>query len=609
MIEIINEVSNAESDNQDLLRRSQQPPLPHRLTRTGKSDRYDIYPTFNIGSGKIFYGYESLAAWLLQYPLVIIEGFSGVWWNQVQAQLELSISKLGKTVKCIQMTRFLKPSAEIQELVAPFLGTRDAVWGTRTTLEISNFFQEERLKGYRPEGGCDCEVVLGPGAALLHPDAPVIYLDVPKNEIQYRMRAGSVTNLGVTESDEPAFMYKQYYFVDWVVLTAHRDQLTSRISIYGDVQWENMVNWIRTEDLRGALGALAKSVLRVRPWFEPGAWGGQWMKERFAGLNQDVVNYAWSFELIVPENGLVLQSDSFLLEIPFNLLMATHAREVLGRHVEYFGTEFPIRFDFLDTWEGGNLSIQCHPTLNYIRTHFGERITQDETYYILDSKPGAKVFLGFQQDVDPVGFREALERSKTMGEKIRITDYVQEFNANKHDLFLIPNSTVHSAGADNLVLEISSTPYIFTFKMYDWLRLDLNGEPRAINIEHAFNNLNFDRQGEQVTKELISKPVLIEQHKDAQVWHLPTHSEHFYDVHRLEFEEEITVYTQDSCHVLMLVEGQSVTVVSDRSSEDFQYAETFVIPAAVQRYRIINNGPGKARVIKAFIKNSIDNLK
>ncbi len=59
---------------------------------------------------------------------------------------------------------------------------------------------------------------------------------------------------------------------------------------------------------------------------------------------------------------------------------------------------------------------------------------------------------------------------------------------------------MHSAGINNLVLEISATPYIFTIKMYDWVRLDLNGEPRAINIEHAFNNLNFSRQGKTVTE-------------------------------------------------------------------------------------------------------------
>jgi len=180
---------------------------------------------------------------------------------------------------------------------------------------------------------------------------------------------------------------------------------------------------------------------------------------------------------------------------------------------------------------------------------------------------------------------------------------VQCHKAEKHDLFLIPNGTVHSAGAQNLVLEISATPYIFTFKMYDWLRLDLNGRPRPINIGHAFKNLDFSRKGEKVQQELISKPSILFQKDDLTCYHLPTHKEHFYDVHRLDFDSVAEVETKNVCHVLMLVEGESVTVTTaDGSTMSFQYAETFVIPAASRSYKIVNNANRQAKVIKAFLK-------
>lgn len=570
---------------------------------------YDIYPAHPLGSGKIKTGYDSLATWIAAHPVVLIEGFSGVHWNEVQIELEEALRKTGRNVTWIKASDYLKPEAEVEGLVAPFLGERDAVWGTRTNLRLEDFFQLDRLKSIAKPEGAHLTIVIGTGAVLVGWEAPVIYLDVPKNEIQYRMRAGSVTNLGRQTPSDPAFMYKQCYFVDWVVLNQHKAAIRNRIRIQGDVQWENSIAWVFWEDLTAGLQHLGSTVLRVRPWFEPGAWGGQWMKERIAGLAPEVVNYAWSFELIVPENGIVFESDGWLLEVPFDLLMLEDNRKILGRHAAFFGAEFPIRFDFLDTWEGGNLSIQCHPSLPYIRENFGERITQDETYYILDCQENAVVYLGFQDGLDPKEFREKLEESKQAGKPVAIEKYVQALPAHKHDLFLIPSGTVHSAGANNLVLEISATPYIFTFKMYDWLRLDLNGEPRAINIEHAFNNLRFERQGERVQEELVSHPRLLEHTPEMELWHLPTHAAHFYDVHRLEFDSTVSVETGDSCQVLMLVEGTSVELEVGGEKHRFQFAETFVVPAAAQQFTLTNQGSGRARVVKAFLKDSIDQLK
>lgn len=105
--------------------------------------------------------------------------------------------------------------------------------------------------------------------------------------------------------------------------------------------------------------------------------------------------------------------------------------------------------------------------------------TQDETYYILDSRQNPQVYLGFQENIRPEEFGEVLKQSQAEGKTIDIEKYVQKFPAHKHDLFLIPNGTVHASGKNCMVLEISSAPYIFTFKMYDWLRLDLNGKPRS----------------------------------------------------------------------------------------------------------------------------------
>ena len=586
------------------IRRTSQFLMPVRLNNNNiTQDEYNVYPVRSLGGGKIFNGYHSLAQYIIGKKTVIIDGYAGVLWDIIKTSLNEYFIANGLTVNWIETSAYLKPAQVVETLIEPFLGAPDAVWGTKCTLSLHDLYELNKLTEQLPNVAADINIVIGPGAVLSGWDAPVIYIDLPKNELQFRMRAGAITNLGASEANEPFYMYKRFYFVDWVLLNNYKKQILDKIAIIADGQWANDINWMYKADLIDGLDQLSQSVIRVRPWFEPGAWGGHWIREHIKNINKDVVNYAWSFELIVPENGLVFESDGYLLEVSFDFLMFNNQQEVLGIHAQKFGDEFPIRFDFLDTYDGGNLSIQCHPKLKYIQDNFGETITQDETYYILDCKDNAEVYLGFQDNIQPEEFRSVLETSQRENKEVEITNYVQAHEAKKHDLFLIPNGTVHSAGANNLVLEISATPYIFTFKMYDWLRLDLDGNPRPINIEHAFNNLNFERKGEKVQAELISRQEVIQQGEGWQLVHVPTHQEHFYDVHRMEFDKEITIEIHNQCHVMMLVEGSAITIKTANGTEQtFAYAETFVVPAAAQSYTLTNLGKNRAKVIKAFLK-------
>lgn len=582
-------------------RRSLQPRLPKQIGNAYPG--YNIYPFEPLGHGRIFSGYPSLAQWIIRQKQVRLDGYAGIDWNLVRTCLCAALRAEGARVLWYETSAWLKPEEEIETLVSPFLGEPGSVWGTKTTLNMEDLFLQE-WQTWQPHTKKDRIIIIaGPGAGLSGWNTPIIYFDLPKNEIQYRMRAGSATNLGAIRTGSPAEMYKRSYFVDWVVLNRYRRRISKDITLVVDGQREEDPNWTIFDSLRSGLQAMSRDLIRARPWFEPGVWGGQWLKRQIPALSQQEVNYAWSFELIAPENGIIFESDGLLLEIAFDWLMQCESRAILGIDADRFGEEFPIRFDFLDTFGGGNLSIQCHPSLAYIREHFGETITQDETYYILDCKPGAGVYLGFNDDIDPTAFREALGKSQTANEPVDIEKYVQRHPAHKHDLFLIPNRTIHGSGVDNLVLEISATPYIFTFKMYDWMRLDLDGMPRPINIGHAFHNLDFGRKGTKVQETLISKPQILQQEPAMTLEILPTHPEHFYAIHRITLTGSTRIATDDRCHLLMLVEGTHLTVkTSQGRTHLLYYAETFIIPAAAGEYQLINNEPHPIIIIKAFVK-------
>lgn len=579
--------------------------LPPEQWAPPPAGRYDIFPAFDIGPDRVFTGFASLAERIAAAGTVVIDGYIGVLWERFRADLDNALRARGVNATWVWAGTAMRDAEEIERMVEPFLGGDDPLWGTRFTGRLADFFEPAALADLArhrdPAEGL--AVLYGPGAALAGWAGTLVYLDVPKNEIQYRSRAGSAGNLGARAHAPAKEAYKRYYFVDWPALNLHKQELLPAIDIIVDEQRPGNPVWMSGDDLRRALDAMSRNVVRPRPWFEPGPWGGQWIRETMPDLAQEVPNYAWSFEIIAPENGIMISSGGTLLEVSFDMLMFHDAAAMLGEAAERFGTEFPIRFDFLDTVRGGNLSVQCHPRPDYIRRHFGENFTQDETYYILDCVEGARVYLGFQEDIDPDAFRAELERSHREGAVIDIEQYVNSEPASRGDLFLIPNGTIHCSGAGNLVLEISATPYIFTFKMYDWMRRDLDGNLRPLNIARAFDNLYFERRGAQVQRELLSRPRVTAEGDGWRVLHLPTHREMFYDVERLEFSTSIDAETRGACHVMNVVHGSSVMLeTANGMRARFNYAETFIVPAAAGAYRLVNEGPGQAEVVRAFVK-------
>lgn len=588
--------------NKQYMKRNSSQYLIPATKKNISNNSYDIYPAHVVVDAKIEIGYKTLANRLAKEKIIILDGYIGVDWKEVITSLISILEKKGLSIDSFSIMTCLKPESEINSLVEAYLGGNDPVFGRKTTLRLNDYFDKEKISAITSVTDADIKIIYGTGASQSGIDGFLVYFELPKNELQYRMRADSITNLGLSKVKNHKQMYKHFYFVDWVVLNEEKKIVLPKINIIVDQQRQKDPTWMTGNALRNSLSRLSKSYFRVRPWFEPGIWGGQWMKERFSELNQDVPNYAWSFEMIVPENGLVFEKEGVLLEVSFDMLMFQEKDNVLGKAAKRFQHEFPIRFDFLDTFQGGNLSLQCHPKPDYIEKEFGENFTQDETYYILDAGDDAEVYLGFQDGINPTEFEQQLQHCYQTKEILDVEKFVQKIPAKKHDLFLIPHGTIHCSGINNMVLEISATPYIFTFKMYDWQRMDLDGNPRPLNIKRAIENLDYSRQGNNVQETLISKPIVTEFGNNWKKIHLPTHPDHFYEIYRYEFKDEIIIKTLNQCHILMLVEGTTIQLELLEDSQTFNYAETFSIPAATGTYKLLNKGDKMAKVIVSFVK-------
>jgi mannose-6-phosphate isomerase class I len=541
---------------------------------------------------------------------IVVECYTGLHDREILTALRqgLTPDRLVETEKTV----FRSPEA-VDALVAPDLGGKDPVFGRLTRLRMEDFIDPEKRDRLLRERGkwTGLSIIYGPGALLCGEADLVVYADMPRWEGQMRQRRNTVRNLGVGYRDlKPSHQYKRSFFIDWRVCDKLKRETFDRWDYLLDTCREGKPVMISGEAFRAGLKEATRRPFRVVPFFDPGVWGGQWMKE-VCDLPEGPPNYAWCFDCVPEENSLLLGYGDLRVEVPAINLVLRHPEALLGEPVYgRFGAEFPIRFDFLDTMQGQNLSFQVHPSVDYAYEHFGLRYTQDESYYILDAEPDAEVYLGLVDGVDPEAMVEDLKVAAGDPDRpFPDEKHVARYPAKKHDHFLIPAGTCHCSGANSMVLEISHTPYIFTFKMWDWARLDLNGLPRPINLERGVANIAWNRTRSWVRPRLVNA---IEPVAEGDGWReerTGLYRSEAFETRRHWFTGVVPHDTRgESVHVLNLVEGAEAVVESpDGAFAPFvvHYAETFIVPAAVGRYTIRPHGPAKGTecaTVKAFIR-------
>ena len=570
---------------------------------------YDRFPSTKI-TGTILQGWDAVHTLLVECfkvkKVVAVDFYAGVREEEVAGELEL----LSPTL-FINTRNLMKPQDEIKAMTERFM-TDDVLFGYVTNLTLNDYFDAEKLEQARKQvaDATGRVIIVGSGAAMVAPaEATVVYVDMARWEIQQRFRVHEVKALGVdNREDAVSLQYKRGYFNDWRILDRYKASLFGRVDFWLDTHIANEPRLIDKETFFKGIEETVKTPFRVVPFFDPAPWGGQWMKE-VCGLNPEKENYGWCFDCVPEENSLYFEVNGVRFELPSVDLVLLKSRELLGEPVEArFGKDFPIRFDFLDTVGGGNLSVQVHPTTQFIRENFGMYYTQDESYYLLDAKEGASVYLGLKTGIDKNEMIHDL-REAQKGEVVFDTErYVNRLPAKKHDHYLIPGGTVHCSGSEALVLEISSTPNLFTFKLWDWQRLGLDGKPRPINVERGKDVIDWKRDTEYVNKHLANRFTQVAEGDGWREECTGLHPNEFIETHRHWFSKPVTHHTNNSVNVLNLVEGEEAVVESPINAfKPFvvHYAETFIIPASVGEYTIAPYGKSVGQecgTIKAYVR-------
>lgn len=504
---------------------------------------------------------------------------------------------------------FITPS-KMWEMIK-FNITNDRNFGVMSHHQLMDFVDVERMTKLKEsiDKNDDITIVYGVGSSLMGSNDLLIYVDLPRWEVQKRYNTGEYSNWNTNNAGEdPQKMQKQGYFFEWNIADNHKKSLFNQIDYIMDVVDEDKPKMMTFEDYFEALNEIVHQPFSLVPYFAPGIWGGSWMQEKL-GIDHDKQNLAWSFHGVPEENSLLITMGLISFETPANNIVFLFSEEILGSRVfGLFGKNFPIRFNLLDTWGGENLSLQVHPKIDYAQNVFGAHYTQDESYYVLDAGDDAIVYLGVNNGIQKKELMDAFKEASQGTSPFDDEKYIYQRKMNKHDHYLIPSGTIHSSGKNSVVLEISATPNRFTFKLWDWGRVDFDGAPRPINLEHGEANIDIYKDKDWVERELINQFEVINEGSNWIEERTGLHKTEFIETRRFVFWGKTEHETGGSVNVLSLLKGERALITSpDQKFEPFviSYVQTVIIPESIGKYSIEPYGESVGNdfiLIKAYVR-------
>lgn len=561
--------------------------------------------------------------------VVAFDGYVGAEWEQTVNLLSQALKLQKVKVSVYNIADTYKSSAELDELFEEnlkedldkdpvllfgklFNGGYEDIIDNKKIVDL-----EGSLKSAVEGSEKEVIIVYGCGAAIKALRSLydlIFYFDVTPKEVILRAKKGKFANLGDTIARPIKAMLRRCYYVDF--------------ELAGHLRWEMIKNdeidyYIASNDLDNIqlipkvsfaeiTSALVKTPFRCRPVYIEGVWGGHYIKS-LRNLPDNMINAAWVFDLIPLEVSIVVEAGKQLIEMPYFTFVQKEGVQLMGQEcVDKFGGYFPIRFNYDDSYHSsGNMSIQLHSGHKYNVENYGEHGRQDESYYIVATGHGAKTYIGFNEDIDPDDFVAEAKKSEKEFTPVDYQKYINHIDSVPGTQVMLPAGTIHSSGRNQVILEIGSlTIGSYTYKMYDYLRADLDGKPRPIHTYHGENVLAKDRKTNWVKDNLVQDPQLVRNGEGWAEYIVGEHELLYISLRRFEFEKEIEDDTNGKFHVLTLVDGEKVKVQSLDNPElsyTQNYLDVVVVPANMGRYVVKNLGNQPVCIHKTMLKDGFVN--
>ena len=440
----------------------------------------------------------------------------------------------------------------------------------------------------------------------------------PKNSI-LRIRRGEYANLGKNHTGIINRTIRRCYYCDFECAVQNRKELFhNNVPDYYFLDNDpHKLQMLPFEAFADVCAQLVKYPFRAKPCYLEGVWGGTYMK-KLRNLPKEMRNAAWVFDFIPMEVSVVVEAGGELLDINYCSFVHKEGVNLMGQAcVDHFEGYFPIRFNYDDSYHStGNMSVQCHSGGKYNIENYNEFGRQDESYYVVVTGHEAKTFIGFRDDADIPQFFKDIEAADTEHKPCDYMKYVSYEESKPGLQVMLPAGTIHSSGRNQVILEIGSlTIGSYTYKMYDYLRLDFDGKQRPIHTKLGEENVRQDRRYSVIhdpesPEYIVQTPRLDKEGEGWQEYILGENPQMYISLRRLEFEKQCPQNTVDRFHVLALVDGEACRVRSVAHPEryfDMQFMDIVCVPADMGEYVIENLGVEPIRIHKTTLRQGFEN--